>query len=206
MKYRVLVRRAFGLGLGIMALAAGSAQAATTVTSPVDTSACTAGAMTQPFASAKDNHWYTLMPGESAGNFDGTGWTLTGGAQLITTTLADGSTGTVLDMPSGSTAVSPVMCVTSAYPTARTLVRNVTGGDGVHFRVAYEGTKTWAQPQETGQFHGNGHAAWTLSGNVNVHPANNVTGWQPVQFTLVAGGHDSEFQVYNFYVDPHCFW
>ncbi len=202
MKSAVL-RRAVGLGIGIAALAAGSAQAAT-VTSPVDTSGCTTGAFSQPFASAKDSNWYTLMPGESAGSFDGTGWTLTGGAKLVTTTLADGSVGTVLDLPSGSTAVSPVMCVTSAYPTARTMVRNVTGGDGVHFKVAYEGTHTWVQPQETGQVHGN-QSKWTLSGNVNVHPANNVTGWQPVQFTLTAGGKGSDFQVYDFYVDPHCF-
>jgi hypothetical protein len=199
----VVLRRAVGLGIGIAALAATSAQAAT-VTSPVDTSGCTAGALAQPFASAHDSNWYTLMPGESAGSFDGTGWTLTGGAKLVTTTLADGSVGTVLDLPSGSTAVSPVMCVTSAYPTARTMVRNVTGGDGVHFRVAYEGTNTWAKPQETGQVHGN-QSKWTLSDNVNVHPANNVTGWQPVRFTLAAGGNDSQFQVYDFYVDPHCF-
>jgi hypothetical protein len=201
-----VLRRAIGLGLGIAALAAGSAQAATTVTSPVDTSGCTTGAFTQPFAPAHDNHWYTLMPGESAGNFDGSGWTFTGGAGIITTTLADGSVGSVLEMPSGSTAVSPVMCVTSAYPTARTMVRNVTGGDGVHFRVGYEGTQTWVKPQETGQFHGGGHAGWTLSGNINVHPANDVNGWQPVQFTLVAGGHDSDFQVYDFYVDPRGAW
>lgn len=205
MKNAVL-RRAVGLGVGIAVLAAGSAQAATTVTSPADTSGCTAGALTQPFASAHDANWYTLMPGERDGDFAGSGWTLTGGAKIITTLLADGSVGSVLDMPSGSTAISPMMCVTSAYPTARTLVRNVTGGDGVHFRVAYEGTHTWAQPQETGQFHGNGHANWTLSGNINVHPANNVTGWQPVQFTLLAGGHDSEFEVYDFYVDPHSRW
>ena len=202
MKYAVL-RRAVGLGLGIAALLAGSAHAATVPTSPLDTSGCTSPLLTQPFAAAHDGNWYTLMPGESPGGFDGTGWTLTGGAQIVTTTLADGSVGSVLDMPSGSTAVSPVMCVTSAYPTARTLVRNVTGGDGVHFKVSYDGTQTWAQPQETGQVHGN-HNGWTLSDNVNVHPANNVTGWQPVRFTLVAGGKSSDFQVYDFYVDPRC--
>jgi len=203
MKHAVL-RRAVGLAIGIAALLAGSAQAATIQPSPVDTSGCTTGALSQPFASAHDSNWYTLMPGESAGNFDGNGWALTGGAKLVTTTLADGTVGTVLDLPSGSTAVSPVMCVTSAYPTARTMVRNVAGGDGVHFKVAYAGTQTWAQPQETGQVHGRA-TGWTLSDNVNVHPANNVTGWQPVRFTLVAGGKTSDFEVYNFYVDPRCF-
>ena len=83
------------------------------------------------------------------------------------------------------------------------MVRDVTGSEGVHFQVSYEGTKTWSQPQETGQVHGS-QSNWTLSGNVNVHPANNVTGWQPVRFTLVAGGKSSDFQVYDFYVDPRC--
>jgi hypothetical protein len=198
---QAVIRRAAGLGIGIAVLLAGSAQAATFPTSPVDTSGCTSPLLTQPFSTARDGNWYTLMPGESPGSFDGTGWTLTGGAKIVTTTTANGSTGSVLDLPSGSTAVSPVMCVTSAYPTARTMVRNATGGDGVHFQVSYEGTRTWTQPQETGQVHGN-QTNWTLSGNINVHPADNVTGWQPVRFTLVGGGKSSNFQVYDFYVDP----
>ena len=70
MKYGVLARRAIGLGLGITALVAGSAQAATTV----DTSACTAPLLSQPFASAGDYNWYTLVPGESPDSFNGTGW------------------------------------------------------------------------------------------------------------------------------------
>src|ERR1700748_2510925 len=105
MKYAVL-RRAAGLGIGIAALLAGSAQAATFAPSPVDTSWCMSPLLTQPFSGAKDSNWYTLMPGESSGGFDGTGWTLSGGAKIVTTTEADGSTGTVLDLPSGSTAVS----------------------------------------------------------------------------------------------------
>jgi hypothetical protein len=201
MKYAVL-RRAVGLGIGIAALLAGSAQAATLPASMIDTSGCASPALTQPFASTHDSNWYTLMPGESAGSFDGTGWQLSGGARIITTTLSDGSVGSVLDLPSGSKAVSPVMCVTSAYPTARTMVRDVAGSEGVQFYVSYQGTHTWDQPQNTGQVHGN-QTLWTLSSNVNVHPGN-LPGWQPVRFVLVPGGKTSDFQVYDFYVDPRC--
>jgi hypothetical protein len=203
MNYAVLARRAIGIAAGITALVAGSAQAATT-TAAVDTSACTAPLLSQPFAAAKDYSWYTLLPGESPGSFDGTGWQLSGGARIVTTTLANGSTSTVLDLPSGAKAVSPTICVTSDYPTARTMVRDVVGSEGVFFYVSYQGTNTWDFPRNTGQVHGNG-TAWTLSGKVNVQPSN-LPGWQPVRFTLIAGGNTSRFQIYDLYVDPHCFW
>src|SRR6202007_2713862 len=99
----------------------------------VDTSECGEGEFSQPFTSFKDNNWYTLVPGQSAEGFNGEGWELSGGASVQTTTLPDGSTGTVLDLPSGSKAVSPRTCVTSWYPTARAYVRNVVGGEGVQF-------------------------------------------------------------------------
>jgi hypothetical protein len=188
------------LAVLIATVAGGSARAATTTTA-VDTSWCATPLLSQPFASLHDDGWYTLMPGEAADGFNGTGWQLSGGAQIITTTLADGSVGQVLDLPSGSKAVSPPMCVSSAYPTARTMVRDVRGSEGVFFYVGYEGTNTWENPRNTGQVHGQ-QTAWTLSDPVNVQPAG-TSGWQPVQFTLEAGGKTSSFQVYDFYVDPH---
>ncbi|HTP22032.1 MAG TPA: hypothetical protein VMJ65_20665 [Solirubrobacteraceae bacterium] len=200
MNMGVLARRAIGLALGIVAVAGGTAQAATTT--PVDTSMCSDPLLSQPFASAHDNSWYTLAPGESADNFDAAGWQLTGGARIITTTLADGSVGSVLDLPSGATAVSPTMCVTSQYPVARAMVQDVVGAEGVFFYVSYEGTKTWNTPKNTGQVHGN-KTNWTLAAPVNVQPAG-APGWQPVRFTFVAGGKNSDFRLYDFYVDPHC--
>ena len=193
--------RAVCLSLGIVAAVAGTAQAATTTT-VVDTSSCSDPLLSQPFVPTHDSNWYTLAPGENADSFNGTGWVLGGGASITTTTLADGSIGSVLNLPSGATAQSPVMCVTSAYPRARTEVRDVAGSEGVFFYVSYEGTKTWAAPKNTGQMHGN-QTAWTLASPVNVQPAGG-TGWQPVRFTFVAGGKTSDFQLYDFYVDPHC--
>jgi hypothetical protein len=200
---RNLVRagRAVGLSLGIVAAIAGTAQAATTTTA-VDASSCSDPSLSQPFASTHDTNWYTLVPGESADNFAGAGWVLSGGATITNTTLADGSVGTVLNLPSGAKAESPMMCVTSAYPRARAEVRDVVGSEGVFFYVSYEGTNTWATPKNTGQMHGN-QTAWTLANPVNVQPAGG-TGWQPVRFTFVAGGKTSDFQLYDFYIDPHC--
>jgi hypothetical protein len=161
---------------------------------------CSAAELSQPFLSANDSNWYTLAPGESRDNFEGAGWELSGGAQIITTTLSDSSKGSVLDLPSGSKAVSPTICVTSEYPTARTMVRNVAGSEGVFFYVSYDGTNTWNNPKNTGQVHGS-NTAWTLATPVNLQPYN-VSGWQPMRITLIPGGKTSVFQVYDLYVDP----
>jgi hypothetical protein len=201
MKGLVRAGRVAGLSLVIAATIAGTAQAAG-ATTVVDTSSCMDPLLSQPFVSTHDNNWYTLAPGESADNFEGSGWVLSGGATMTTTSLADGSVGTVLNLPSGSRAESPLMCVTSGYPRARAEVRDVVGSEGVFFYVSYEGTNTWAVPRNTGQMHGN-QTAWTLANPVNVQPEGG-TGWQPVRFTFVAGGKTSDFQLYNFYVDPHC--
>ena len=115
--------------------------------------------------------------------------------------MKNGTTGKVLDLPSGSKAVSPIFCVTNEYPTARTIVRDLSGSQGVYLNVSYEGTTTWNKPKNTGQFHGN-NTEWTLSGSLNLQPEN-VTGWQVLSITLVPGGTKSDFQTYNFYIDPY---
>jgi opacity protein-like surface antigen len=199
MKNYLFSLRSVALGAIIAAVAASSAQAATT--SAVDTSICSNPVLSQPFLAAGDFNWYTLMPGETPGNFDGSGWTLSGGAKIVTTTIADGSTASVLDLPSGSKAVSPTICVTSAYPTERAMVRDVVGSEGVFVYVSYEGTSTWNTPKNTGQMHGSG-TAWTLATPVNLQPYN-TAGWQPMRITLIPGGKTSNFELYNLYIDPH---
>jgi hypothetical protein len=165
-----------------------------------DTSTCASPQETQAFQSWKDNNWYTPIPGQSPAGFEARGWTLSGGAKIVTTTLRDGSTGQVLDLPSGATAVSPVTCVTTDYPTARTMVRNVIGAEGVFFYVSYAGDNAWTNPKNTGQVHGKG-TDWTLSGSVNLQPTK-TSGWQGVQMTFVGGGRTSEFQIYDAELDP----
>ena len=198
MKNFLFSLRSLALGGVLAGFVAAPAHAAT---SPLDTSICSEPLLTQPFASTGDSNWYTLMPGETPENFDGTGWVLSGGAKVVTTQTGGGSTASVLDLPSGSKAVSPTICVRSNYPTARAIVRDVVGSEGVFFYVSYEGTNTWGTPKNTGQVHG-AHTAWTLTTPVNVQPYNSV-GWQPMRITLIPGGKSSDFQLYNLYIDPH---
>lgn len=197
MKYRSITRRAAGLAVLLAAVAGGTAQAATPATTP----GCSQPSYTfsQPFGSLNDSNWYTLAPGQSVDSFTGRGWTLTGGAKLVTTTLADGSVGTVLDLPAGATAVSPAMCVNSQYPDARFDVRQAVGGPGLGVSVAYTNSKSGGQSSGVV----NGDSTWSVSRDVQLH-AGSLVGWQQAQYTFVGGQGGA--QVYDFYVDPHCAW
>jgi hypothetical protein len=184
----------------VTALAASPAVAkkASSTQAPVDTSACVNPQLSQPFLSANDTNWYTLAPGQTPDNFNGSGWTLSGGAQIITTQLADGQTGSVLDLPSRSQAVSPILCVTSDYPTARTMVYGTTK-KGITFSVAYAGTSSWGNAMQTGTIEASG-TGWSVSAPFSLQPGT-LPGWQLVQFTIT-GDKKYDTQISNLYVDP----
>lgn len=188
------------LAVVIAGLAAGPALAKQT-TAAVDTSMCSIPQVSQPFLSASDGNWYMLPAGETAGNFDGSGWTLTGGAQIITTQLADGQTRQVLDLPAGAQAVSPNVCVSSDYPTARTMMQSDAAAE-IDYAVSYAGTKSWDQkPKPIGQITAAG-TGWSLSDPFAVNPGARL-GWQLVRFTFESNGRKgSGAQIYNFFVDP----
>jgi hypothetical protein len=168
--------------------------------SPVDTSSCAPAPFSQAFASFGDLHWYTLAPGQAVDDFSGTGWTLSGGAATVNMTLNDGTAARVLDLPAGSSAVSPPMCVASNYPTGRAMIRDVRGAGGVHFAVSYEGTKSSSKPRNTGLVHTHS-TSWTLSDRFGIKPSK-ASGWQIVRFHLSVPRHGGEFALYNLYVDP----
>ncbi len=200
---RVLCGCAVG-GLAIAGLAASPALASTTVTPPapssLDGAPCAALTFSQALSAVRDSAWYTMLPGESPDNLDGTGWTLAGGASIETTTLADGSTGHVLNLPSGATAYTPPVCIDKGFQEARAEVDDINGSEGVFFSIQPWGSNGWANAQNTGQIHSTG---WGLSGEMNLN--NNVNSWELVRFAFRAGGNvanPSDFQMYNFWLDP----
>jgi hypothetical protein len=164
---------------------------------------CQAPVFSQPFSDLKDNRSYVLAPGGDFSNPNGAGWQFFGGAHIVTDTTPDDTTGGSLYMPSGSTAVSPVMCVDMTYPTAR-LWAHTLGGDGdVTFSVSYAGSKSELRPQDVAHVKGDRNR-WRLSGDVHIKPelAGKVEGWRRVAFVLSAGGKTGEFQLDDIYVDP----
>ena len=113
----------------------------------------------------------------------------------------------MLDLPRGSKAVSPTVCLTSAYPTARMMIRDVSGSNGgsVGFSVSYAGTSTANSPLQTGyvQDHRVRRRRRRLVPvrlRPNLDPSTSP-GWQLMQITLTANG-SKEFQAYNLYLDP----
>jgi hypothetical protein len=192
-----MLRRSL-VALCVAATATGVAAAPALADTAADP-ACTAPVLSTPFTAFRDSRLYTLAPG---GTFDdpNAGWGLSGGAAIVQTTQPDGTVAGVLDLPSKGRAVSPVVCITSDFPTARLWVRNLVGSEGVFFYVSYNVNGIWTSPKNTGQFHGD-KSAWTLSNPMNVQPLS-LLGWQRVRFTFVAGGNTSRFQVNDFWIDP----
>ena len=198
----VVVAGALLLSTASPALAGKSSSSSASSEPPVETVPCELQPFSQPFLFVKDSHDYIPVPGEAPDDFEGTGWTLSGGARVVDTTLADGSTGGVLELPGGSHAVSPTFCVTNAYPTARAMMQSVVGAQGIFFYVSYEGTASWTSPKNTGSIKG-ASAAFVPTGSVNMQPPNS-TSWQRVRVTLVPGGNSlSLYRLYNLYIDPY---
>jgi hypothetical protein len=181
----------------LLALAAVPAQAAKSkeVSSP---SQCTEPTLYQPFLAFGDSNYYALPAGESYDNFTGKGWVLSGGAKFIQTTLLDGVTGYVLDMPPNSTATSPNFCLNPEYPKARAIIADVIGPPNLSFYVTYASsgqTPSSSIPAPTGN-------VWQLSPTFSLYPSS-TPGWQLGTFTFASGSNASEVRVSNFYVDPY---
>ena len=198
--------RHLGLGIAIAITAAAPAQAATT---SIDTSLCSPPTLSQPFVSWGDMNSYALVAGQSVDDFNAAGWMLRDGAKIVTTALADGTTGSVVDLPSGSSAVSPTICITSDYSSARMMVSNQSGSNRglVAFSVSYAGTSSETNPRLTGTVKTTGvrgaDGGWELSDPLALEPRR-APGWQPMQITLTARGQKTtDFQLYNLYVDPN---
>lgn len=193
MKQFLFSRRSIGLGAMLAAFAALPVQAASASTTATS---CPTSLLSQLFRSTGDSNSYTLAPGQSADNFAGTGWTLRGGAKIVKTTLADGKTGTVLDLPAGASATSPRTCAASV---ARMMTRTVggapSGSTSMYFSLA--GTSLLGIPLPL-----LGSQGWTLTVPLNLMPVLSLLGLDDFDFTFVSSAKVGDFQIYNLYLDP----
>jgi hypothetical protein len=127
MKRNSLLRAAAGVFAG--ALASGAlatpAHAGLLTTSAVD---CNDGALTQPFRAWNDNATYKNVATFENGT---AGWSLTGGAKVVSgnepsSVNAKGDAHS-LQLPVGSTATTPPVCVGLAEPTLRFFAKRDSG-------------------------------------------------------------------------------
>ena len=127
MKQFLFSRCSAGLGIVVAGLVFALLPAASAQASLISTGACNDSALSQPFVPWGDSSSYELVPGGSFGS-DLSGWTVTGGAGLVSGGEPYGVTGSVsqssIDLPAGSSAQSPYTCVNAAYPTIRFFARN----------------------------------------------------------------------------------
>jgi len=200
MMNRLFSYRALGLAAIIGALLVAPSAASAAYSYSGDTSWCQAGEFSQPFLGLKDSNLYEPAPGFDQGGFNGQGWTLEGGARVVTV-QAGGVSQQVLELPSGARATSPVLCVQSNYPTARGVVRSVLGGGGVETLVGYQGQPSWEKAQPAGAYKGKA-AEWTVAPAMNIKPYGGYEGWQPMHIVLQGQGKGLDYQVAQLWIDP----
>jgi hypothetical protein len=169
--------------------------------------ACSYSGAEQVFRPWGDNHHYVLAPdgGFEAG---GAGWSLSGGAATVAGNesffLNDAGDQRSLSLPSGSSAVSPPICMSLDTPIFRLLARN-TGNPSAGLRV---------------------EATYKLLGLVRTKTVSTVTGgasWAPsqqmstvltlstivgtlipsaIQIRITPVGSGGSWQVDDLYIDP----
>jgi hypothetical protein len=164
---------------------------------------CPGQTFAQPFEALGDSNYYTLVEGS---RFDqpGEGWTLRDGAKIVESSRPDGSQGGVLDLPAGAVAVSPPVCVTLQYPTARTWVEAVQSTGSLTLAVAYGVGKTGGQAFDVGSVYGRSGSGWNLSQPFDLQPqmGGSEEGVRSARFVYYAGGRRADFHVSGLYVDP----
>jgi hypothetical protein len=104
------------------------ALAALALAAPANAATC-AGKSGQPFLPWGDANFYELAPN---GTLESTnGWTLSGGARLVSGSEPFAVTGRLgrysLAIPAGGVAISPAMCLDEARPTFRFFARSAAG-------------------------------------------------------------------------------
>ena len=199
MAHVILPTRLRSMLLGLGALAAGLMTVLPAQATAETTTTCTEPVLSQPFLAFGDESWYSLTPGESNDNFAATGWTLSGGAKVVTTSLYDRTQGSVLELPTNAKAVSPATCVNNSYPYLRTMVRSY--GGGVKVSIAYANTSGgWGSAKQAGEVKST-KSEWQVSNKVKLE-SGPYTGWHLAQFTLTGTGNSAHSEIYNFYLDP----
>lgn len=164
---------------------------------------CPGQVFSQPFLAFEDENFYTLVPG-SEFNAGAEGWDLRRGAEVVAGARPDGSSGGVLQLPGGSVAISPPVCVTLQYPSARTWVQSLSGNGGLLVGVFYSGVKYGSgRVGHVGVLGTEAQGDWELSDPFEIKPelAGSSEGTREVRFVFANPGH-GVFQVSGVFVDP----
>jgi hypothetical protein len=161
----------------------------------------------QTFASWADTSSYILAPN---GGFESgaTGWTLTGGAAVVSGNEPFLPTGThSLSLPSGSTATSPVICVGPNDVSMRMFGVDADGTDGgLYVKVIWYGLLSQVLGTMDFATYAPG-GAWAPTGKLNstgavALPLVPLLGSTSARVQLTPIGAGSRWQIDDLFVDP----
>jgi len=168
---------------------------------------CPGQTFSQPFLGFEDSNFYTLVEDSQFENGSGD-WSLRGSAKLVDGTLPDGSAGQVLQLGPGGLAISPPVCVTLQYPTARAFVQTVGGRGGVSVGVYYSRSKYgyngFGAADTVGYLDSENDGEWELSDPFDVKPelGGSEEGVREVRFVYSNTTWSGSFDLSGLWVDP----
>jgi hypothetical protein len=178
---------------------------------PKPSAPCTvSSADVQPFLPWNDSHRYFLAPGGSMeSDLSSAGWSLSGGAGLVTgsesydvTGAADSSS---LGLPDGSSARTPPICVTIHDPELRFFVANGGKKDAVlKVTSLFLGNDGKWHSHDLGDVRANSGSEWTLTKPLkfkdSIQPGPDRTG--QVSFVFTPKDDKGEWRIDDLYIDP----
>lgn len=169
---------------------------------------CAARPTTTPFARWGDTSSYFLMPG---GGFEAgaPGWTLTGGPRVVAgneTSFVNAMTDThSLAMPTGSTVVSPTVCVAMGENTIRMFVKNSgVASSNLHIQAFVENPLTGLVLSTGFDIKGTaGDTSWSPTGRLLIpNLLGGVLGTQNLTLVFTTTGKPATWNVDDVFVDP----
>jgi hypothetical protein len=190
----------------VIALAASCALLVTAAPAAADTTSCPVPASSPVFSVIGDQANYFPLPD---GSFDdgAAGWTLTGGASVVSGGEPYNASGSSnpqsLNIPPGGSAISPPICVTSAFPSWRFFAQS-NGGSSLQASVLW--TNPWGMsgtlPEPT--LWGSNFNSWAATSPLALGSllAPGVVMTNRFRFTVPASAGGS-WQIDDVYVDPY---
>jgi hypothetical protein len=166
-------------------------------------------ATSQPFLNWGDSHNYFLAPGgDMESDLSAFGWSLSGGAALVSGNEPWDVTGNPADsmslaLPAGSSAMTPSICVTVHDPELRFFLQN-TGVPGSKLDVSAYFIGNDGTPHVKDLAKVKAHSDWALTSPIKFHDAiqPGPDGTGQVSFVFTPTDAKGNWQIDDLYIDP----
>jgi hypothetical protein len=202
-----LRRRSRAVALATTLAACGTfapAASAGTISNPYNCSV--SPTLSQVFAPFGDTNQYTPVSNQGLEN-GSAGWTLGSGASVVADNepwAVSGPGTQALDLPNGSSAVTPPICINQSYPFFRFFAKDVNAnGANLQVEVLFY-TSTGKVQSKTPVTYSTAASGWqpTPAFSIGVWSSSTSTTQAPVAFRFTPMGPSAHFRIDDVYVDP----